>query len=302
MYKNRHWLDQVAENSTPLWKFLLHPLYRLYWDSVARREIGRLPYANRVIGERGYNLDYRRRWATHGFDMASSTILVQGTGSGWDVISWASLKPKYIIAVDLFSFDSWQEIQVYCLEKFGVTVQFIAASLDTNFGLDNNSVDLIVSDAVYEHCTNLRAVMHEAYRVLRKSGRVYANYGPLWYCAGGDHFSGRDSISSSYNHLLLPRNDYRDYVNKYKENCENYQDGVRYIELELFSKLKTSEYLDIYKECGFSVEDLWIEVSERSSCFKSKCKEKFFSIPSAVNDDISIEDLMIKIHHVRLRK
>lgn len=234
--------------------------------------------------------------------MASSTILVQGTGSGWDVISWASLKPKHIIAVDLFPFDSWVEIRDYCLKNYGVTVQFVAASLDTDFGLDNNSVDLVVSDAVYEHCTNLRAVMYETYRILRNSGRVYANYGPLWYCAGGDHFSGRESISSSFNHLLLSGDDYRDYVNKHRGDSEDYQDGVRYIELSLFSKLKTSEYLDIYTECGFTIENLWVEVSERSARFKAEYKNTFFSIPSAVKGDISIDDLMIKIHHVRLRK
>ena len=304
-YRTSPWSEQVRSSRSPLWKSATYAILRGLWDRQARKgiDVAVLPEAvSKVISERGYPLQFRRRWATSGFDVGISTILVQGTGNGWDVVSWASLRPKAIIAVDLFSFQSWPEIRSYCSQEFGTTVEFVTSPLEANFGLKPCSIDLVVSDAVYEHCEDLAAVMRETHRILRSGGRVYANYGPLWYCAAGDHFSGRESLESSYNHIVLTAGSYAEYVQKQRRDKENFQDGARYIELDLFSRLVTNEYIQIYQSTGFTIEDLWLEVSARAVEFKRQYALKFNEVLNRVTKNVSANDLLIKAHHLRMRK
>ena len=98
-------------------------------------------------------------------------MLVQGTGTGWDVISWAKLRPKRIIATDMFPFeDSWAEITRYCYDRYKVTVDFRLSAIEDVSFLESNSVDFIASDAVYEHCRDLAGVMRESFRILKPGG------------------------------------------------------------------------------------------------------------------------------------
>ena len=128
-------------------------------------------------------------------------MLVQGTGTGWDVISWARLRPRRIIATDMFPFEeSWQEIARYCLDRYRVPVEFRTAPLEDHGFLDSDSVDLIVSDAVYEHCRDLPQVMRESRRLLRPGGYLYASYGPLYFCAGGTIFP----VGGAWSTLIQP--------------------------------------------------------------------------------------------------
>jgi len=65
-------------------------------------------------------------------------VLVQGTGTGWDVISWARLRPRKIIATDMFPFeDSWEDITWYCIElklfSYLTTRQYIDIYQEAHF-------------------------------------------------------------------------------------------------------------------------------------------------------------------------
>ncbi len=305
-YKHSEWSVQVSKTNVPLWKSALYSLLRPWWNSMASRAVQPIQIAGpariKYVSERGYSVAFRRKWATSGMDVCNSNIVVQGTGNGWDVVSWAKLRPRSIVAIDLFEFDSWNEIIAFCRVSYGVTVEFARSPLEVNFGLDASSIDLVASDAVYEHCTNLMEVMAETWRILRPRGRIYANYGPLWYCAGGDHFSGRDALRSSYNHLALDKIAYQEYVSKNTSVDEDYQDGARYIELDLFSKLSTCDYLAIYKEAGFTISDLWCEVSARALEFSRNYPKEMGELTGSLPNGCSINDLLIKAHHLRMTK
>jgi SAM-dependent methyltransferase len=255
-----------------------------------------------VLPERGFPLETRRRWATNYQTLHGKTILVQGTGTGWDVISWAELRPAKIIATDLFSFaDSWDEISLYCRQRFGVEVFFYQASLEDHSFLDSGSIDLCASDAVYEHCKNLSQVILETRRVLKTNGTVYATYGPLWYCASGDHFD-RGGLENAYNHLVLDQVAYKEYFNSYKKNNEDFQSGGRYMELELFSYLKTSEYLEIFRNAGFVLDELILEVSSQALNFMGSLTERFNELEKKYIDRCNRDDFLIKANFVRLKK
>ena len=258
-------------------------------------------HPNLVLGERGFPLIARRRWAIGSTDLKNKTVLVQGTGNGWDLFSWASFGPKKLIGIDLFDFESWSEIEDSIRASFDIDVEFHKSPLDELPFIANESVDLCASDAVFEHVTNLDCVLKETFRILRPGGTVYASYGPLWYCAGGDHFSGRGGIVNAFNHILLGEDDYRDYFDKYKKETEDFQSGGRYVDLGLFSKLRTEEYLELFRSSGFVVDGLILQLSKQALMFKRCYSESFHELLEK-NSECTKDDLVVKTNLVRLRK
>jgi SAM-dependent methyltransferase len=249
-------------------------------------------------------LETRRRWAAGYLDnIRAATLLVQGTGSGWDVISWAQLRPRRIIATDMFAFaESWQEISKHCFDRFRVPVEFRAAPLEDLGFLDSGSVHLIASDAVYEHCRDLPRVMRESYRLLRPGGWLYASYGPLYFCAGGDHFSGQDGLEQAYHHLRLDERAYRHYLEEHRAAAERHFGGVPYLDLDLFSRLTTGEYLNIYRETGFTVKALILELSLQALEYKQRFLREFQELVAQYAGRLGPDDLVIKAHLLLLQK
>jgi SAM-dependent methyltransferase len=168
--------------------------------------------------------------------------------------------------------------------------------------LESNSVDLIASDAVYEHCRDLPAVMQESWRILKPGGFIYASYGPLYFCAGGDHFSGRGGLETCFNHLRLDPKAYRDYLEAYQEEIEDFQGGKRYIELNLFSYLTTSRYIEIYQEAHFAVKELILEISHEALRYQKLFPDKFESIVNKQKGRCCQDDLLIKANFIILQK
>jgi SAM-dependent methyltransferase len=178
-------------------------------------------------------------------------------------------------------------------------LQFVMAHLE-RLPLPDGSVDLAASDAVFEHCRDLRAVLAETRRVLRPGGLVYATYGPLWYCFGGDHFSGRGGPSHGYEHLEAEPGAYRRYFERHLTDDEDAQDGGRYVELDLFSKLTTRQYFALYEEAGLELVDSVLEVSAQALAFRRAWPDRFRSIRAA--HSLHEDDLLIKTHLVILRR
>lgn len=284
--------------------FLLRPwLSRRYARYLAPETI-RKCRPRWVLGSRGLPLETRRRWgAKYLPNLREAILLVQGTGTGWDVISWAQLRPRRIIATDMFAFaESWREIAAYCFDRYRVPVDFRQALLEDHGFLESGSVDFITSDAVYEHCRQLPRVMRESHRLLRPGGCLYASYGPLYFCAGGDHFSGRDRLEHAYHHLGLNEAAYRRYQEENRAAVEDFQGGLPYLELDLFSRLTTKEYLAIFREAGFIVQELILEVSPQGVEFKKRYPQEFQAIVEKQAGRCCPDDLLIKANLLILRK
>jgi SAM-dependent methyltransferase len=256
-----------------------------------------------VLPGRGFPLESRRRWGAELCKVSDSVILVQGTGTGWDVISWARLKPKKIIATDLFTFEqSWDEIKSYCHQVLGVEVSFHQASLEDHDFLASESIDLCASDAVFEHCTDLKSVLKESWRLLKPGACLYASYGPLWFCSGGDHFSGRGGLQNVFNHLLLTPENYQKYFSTFLEPNEDFQSGGRYVELDLFSKLRTQDYIKQFQSCNFYINSLILQLSPTSFKFRKNFPELFNQLQEQYINRCIIDDFLISANLIRLVK
>jgi hypothetical protein len=122
----------------------------------------------------------------------------------------------------------------------------------------------------------------------------------MWFCPGGDHFSGRGGLTNGYNHIELEADDYQKYFREMQLAEEDAQSGGRYVELDLFSKLKTSEYLDKFSRCGFKVIDLILEVEPDALRFRKEFPERFNGILRKY-PGLTADDLLIKGNFVILQ-
>jgi hypothetical protein len=138
--------------------------------------------------------------------------------------------------------------------------------------------------------------------VLKTGGRLYAGYGPLWFCGGGDHFSGRGGLETLYNHLLLSPDSYKAYVDEYRQDAEGFQDGHRYIQLDLFSKMATADYLQAFAEAGLSVDALIMELSSPGLRFRKKFPLRYSQLLDATSNQCAPDDLIIKANLVKLTR
>lgn len=307
-FSTKPWLKHHEDASSGVLKriiyVILRPVLSRYYSRYLSRKTLQSLQPRFCLGPRGLPLESRRRWGLKYLkEIRNLSLLVQGTGSGWDVISWAQLRPRKIIATDLFPFeDSWESIAQYCYDRFHVPVEFRVAPIEDLSFLGSNSVDFIASDAVYEHCRDLPAVMSESFRVLKPGGCIYASYGPLYYCAGGDHFSGRGGLDNCFNHLLLAPEAYRRYLDSHRQEIEDFQGGARYIELKLFSYLTTSQYLRIFQAAHFVVKELIIEISPDAVQFKQTYPDRFALLVEKQQDKCHMDDLLIKANLIILQK
>ncbi|MPY69617.1 MAG: methyltransferase domain-containing protein [Alphaproteobacteria bacterium] len=299
------WRATLAGQERAWWKDAAYAVLRPVLSANARRRLSPGFLAeirpDAVFFTRGTPLAWRRRWGAARVTLGDATVLVQGTGTGWDAASWAAMRPRRLIATDLFAFDgSWEEIARHCRDAYGVTVEFRAAPLEDHGFLADGSVDLCASDAVLEHCTDLAAVLAESRRVLRPGGTLYATYGPIWFAPGGDHFSGRDGLASAYNHVALAADAYRRCFEAARKPVENFQSGGRYVELGLFSKLTTREYLAAYAAAGLARDRLILEISPDALAFRRRWPDRFRAILDRNAPRCTADDLLVKANFVRL--
>ena len=307
-FRTKQWLSHHTGASAGLLKrsiyVFIRPLLSLKYSRYLSPQTIQACQPRFILGARGLPLESRRSWGSKYLNnIREALVLVQGTGTGWDVISWARLRPRQIIATDMFPFeDSWEEITRYCYDHYQVRVDFRVSAIEDVPFLESNRVDLIASDAVYEHCRDLPGVMQESFRILKPGGCIYASYGPLYFCAGGDHFSGRGGLENSFNHLLLDPELYQRYLAASQEEIEDFQGGARYVELNLFSYLTTRQYLDIYRKAHFVVKELILEISQEALQFKKIYADKFDFLVNKHKDRCCRDDLLIKTNLIILQK
>jgi 2-polyprenyl-3-methyl-5-hydroxy-6-metoxy-1,4-benzoquinol methylase len=286
------WRDRLRDKADTL---IRRPLYKLIYN----QKFAHLPdRSDLVLPEKGMSTIARRQWLNRHIPLKNSRILVIGCGDGWDFGSYLRFQPKEIVGVDLYNFSQcWQQIKDYVAKaELPTKVTFQQSDISD---LDRNIIgefDVICSDAVFEHCCNLDRVLKTLYSLLSPQGIIYASYGPLWYSWGGDHFSGRGGIENGYNHLLLDSAAYRDYYRQHlQDEAYELQNGGRYIELDLFSKLSSQAYLELYKSSGFKVKSLIYEFSAQAeSLGKTSIFERLLTkFPSLTRDDFLIKSHLL---------
>lgn len=248
---------------------LLYPLYGCVVDAWIRRQ----GYAGLGLdsdfwlwGQRGNDYEALRRRVNRTVAIRGSRILIAGCGTGRDILSWLAYEPRLLMGMDYFNYErAWKALRDSARQRHPRTeVTFRQADLACMNNFPGESVDVVGSDAVLEHLRNLREVLREFHRILRPGGVLYATFGPLWYCWGGDHFSGHDNILTGYNHLLLESEAYEAYLREAGSHSHSEHDGRTWMENDLFSRLRPAEYLAALENAGFERREVGVIIEPRA--------------------------------------
>jgi SAM-dependent methyltransferase len=217
-------------------------------------------------GQRGNDYKALRRRANRLFPIRGKRVLIAGCGTGRDILSWLAYEPRLLMGVDYFNYErAWKILRDSTCRCYPCAeLTFRQADLAQMDNISGESVDVIGSDAVFEHLRNLPDVLREFYRILRPGGVLYATFGPLWYCWGGDHFSGHGDILTGYNHLLLEPGAYEAYLHEAGPHSHSEHDGRTWIQNDLFSRLRPAEYLAALEDAGFERREVGVIIEPRA--------------------------------------
>jgi len=238
---------------------------------------------NIIIGPRGSEFDYLL-FRLGASKIRGSKVLLQGVGNAKEFVFWQPYNPSSITAVDLYP--SWGTDVL----KYDFEYVFIKADLEA-LPFDDGMFDGIASINVFEHVRNLDQVLQETYRVLSSGGWFLASFGPLYHTIGGDHLSRiRGGIEHGYNHILLDRETYQDFVDHMMIDGIDRTDEIpHYIESDLFSRLCYQAYSKAFHQY-FEVKYFKAHVNWEALIYRHSFPEKWSQL---LGKGYSERDLLI---------
>ena len=206
--------------------------------------------------------------------LKNSVILVPGCGYGHNLFQLAAFKPKKIIAFDIYEYpEEWEFVKENIRNFFGVNIEFFQGSFNSILKKREKYFDWIISDAVLEHVQDMECFVKQSRILLKKDGMFYASFGPIWYGPKGDHLDW-GSNEKMFNHLVLNQKEYKKRLeNKFRPTFSNDScEGVFMFENNLFSYLKSREYINFFENNGFKIEKLFAKISIRALHFLKRSK------------------------------
>lgn len=168
------------------------------------------------------------------------------------IIGFAQLTP--------FSFDKFLD---FC------SIEYIAPGDATLTRLEDNSIDIFTSNAVFEHIPKeiLKKIIQEGNRIIKNNGLFINN---IDY---SDHFSHSDKTISAINFLQFSEKKWKKYA------------GNRYMYM---NRLRHDDYIELFKSANHEILKEKIENDQKTAdilksgsfCLDDKFKNKTFEILS----------------------
>tara|TARA_B100000963_G_scaffold205773_1_gene179197 strand:+ start:634 stop:1380 length:747 start_codon:yes stop_codon:yes gene_type:complete len=192
------------------------------------------------------NEKFWKRFHHHKPNLQNKYILDFGCGHGALCIDLAKKGAKKVTGIDLeeklLNFANINLKQNY--NQYQSIIDFQKKDLlNTNF---EKKFDLIVTKDTFEHSLNLPDILSKFYEILKKGGRVYAGFGPLYNSYNGDH--GRTQLRLPWLHVIL-----RDkfIIKRYNKNNKISIDKIEDLGL---SKYSLKDYKKIFTDSKFEIE------------------------------------------------
>ena len=243
-------LNKIRDNLRDIYDMLLR---RHYYKFFLRNFFKNQNYnIDLTLPSKGFSNTARKKKLNSISQIKDKDILIIGCGNGNDFLEWIKFKPKSITGIDILNYSkSWNNIKDYFSKnKIQIEIKFEQKNITE---IESHKIyDFIVSDAVFEHLKDFSFAIKKCNSLLKTSGVMYASYGPLWYCHGGDHFSNRHDVKQGFNHLLISQ---EEYMNFFRENVTNLDNEIKlhgsagiFVKENLFSKLTGNQYMNEYSK------------------------------------------------------
>lgn len=136
----------------------------------------------------------------HGYnDLRGKVVLDYGCGAGAKSCYYATQGTKETIGVDIHL--RRDEINATLSQQGGLPVRFLSLEASGRIPLDDDSVDVVISSAVFEHVQDPALALREVFRVLKPGGTFLLRWHPFLTRYGG-HLGG--VIGIPYAHVVFP--------------------------------------------------------------------------------------------------
>jgi SAM-dependent methyltransferase len=218
--------------------------------------------------------DLARLHAVNGKD-----VLLVGVEVGTEVESlWARHGARSFTGIDIGDYESQWAESIRSGEAGRLSLRF--AKMDaSSLGFRSESFDLVYSQGVLPHVTDLATFLDDAARVLRPGGVFYAFCCPLWWTYGGSHVH-----ELGFDHLRLEESEYLDRAMKVEDG------SWWWLKEGLFNKLRFRDVLGLIEE-RFDVIRVGVIEAPDARRFR-KDRPDVWSELRRVYDE---EDLMIRL-------
>ncbi|WP_373036545.1 class I SAM-dependent methyltransferase [Sulfurimonas sp.] len=192
-------------------------------------------------------------------DFKDKTVLDFGCGFGGKTAYYSSLGAKKVYGVDFHS--DFSLVQNYCEDK-ALNIDFLTLKEDGLLPLEDASVDVVISSAVFEHVLNIDTALKEIKRILKPDGLFLNRWHP-YATRHGSHVNGligipfvhlffsEKNIMQVYEQLLKNKTDKIGHTLLYKVNDKEFQSWGD-IGLQ-FNYLNIKQMSDKMKEHGFDI-------------------------------------------------
>ena len=178
-------------------------------------------------------------------DFKNKKVLDFGCGHGSLTLEIAALGAQKVIGIDL-------EINLINFAKKNLDQNFPALKDKVEFELIDllttdkfKDIDYIVSKDTFEHSLHLDKILEKFHQILKKDGRMFVGFGPLYNFYNGDH--GRAEAILPWFHIIIPEKILINRLNKkYKKNLKKIEDlGL--------SKYSFKDYIRLFRDSKFEI-------------------------------------------------
>lgn len=155
------------------------------------------------------------------YEIEGKTIIEIGCGHGGISCFLAINGAKMVYGIDLNEsrLESAQKFKNYLCEKYNtndIPVGFIKKSAE-KLDFDDNSIDLIIADNVFEHFDDNVSVLKECRRVLKPGGQIISSSFPSIYSKNGPHL--KKGVAVPWCYLFFSE---KTIVNVLKKNASEF--------------------------------------------------------------------------------
>lgn len=138
--------------------------------------------------------------------------------------------------------------------------------------IEDNSVDLIVSDAVFEHILNRDRMFEEVNRILKPGGKLCFSTSPIWKTRNGGHL-GR-YIPIYWSHLIFSDKTIINVLNRQKTNHDFPNDALDNM-IVIYKTIGKLTIAKLKKE----IVNSGLKISSFRNITKSKIKKVLMNLP-----------------------
>lgn len=238
-----------------------------------------------------YHIDFISNLITK-VDITGKTILEIGCGEG-ALIKYLAHKfqPRLAVGIEPLLSGEYPDKMRMAGEEYGVNWHICEGdAIDIRF--PDNSFDVVISVATFEHIADLERVLSEIKRVLKPGGIFYTEYGPIWTGIIGHHCRNwiREEVLKipAWGHLYMDKKEMHEYLVKdcTKEEADDIC-GMIYDDIWI-NRIGIKEMKSIFENSGMEVMELkenklsnrlgWLEktsVDEFEPQMYEKLKDRF---------------------------